>query len=208
MPEFKTSSLFESNLINSNSLKSELIEFCKTAYHNKIDPAHINMWHPDWANKSETLLFNIFVSKRLCGPTGETYLLWRNDRLIAVSSVYISSFDTNVAIGGVRSWVVEQYRGDLMIGRHLLPLQYQWAKKHQLKIFALTFNDYNKKLINIIKRSGFGRVKNRTKEKPFFHGVYTVDFPVSIQYTKQWVVYDKIDCNYEPNWKNIEYQYP
>jgi hypothetical protein len=206
MTQFKTRGLFESNLVHDASFKKELINFCKTAYHNKKDPAHVNMWHPDWENNSETLLFNIFVSKRLCGATGETFLLWRDDLLIAVSSVYVSSFDSNVAIGGVRSWVVGKYRGDLMIGRYLLPLQYQWAKKRNLKTFMLTFNDYNKKLINIIKRSGFGRVKNRTEEKPFFYGVHTIDFPVTIQHTKQWIVYDKIDKNYEPNWKKIEHR--
>jgi hypothetical protein len=35
-------------------------------------------------------------------------------------------------------------------------MQLKWAKEHNIKIIALTFNDYNKRLIPYYKRSGFG----------------------------------------------------
>ena len=39
----------------------------------------------------------------------------------------------------------------------------------------------------------------------FYKGVNEVDFPCNIQYTKQWVIYDKIDPEYTPDWHAIKW---
>lgn len=203
---FDTVALYESGIINNQEFKKEFFSFCKAAFDEKNQPAHLNMWDSDWQNNHNTLLYHLFVSRRLCSDSGETFVLKINKKIIAVSSIYISPFDKHVAIGGVRSWVSNEYRGKFMIGRYLLPLQLEWARKKELKIIALTFNEYNKDLIKYFKRSGFGIKKNRNPNSLFYNGLHEVKFPINLQYTKQWAIYHKIDENYEPDWQSIQWR--
>lgn len=203
--EFNTIAVYESQIINDLEFRENFFSFCKSAFEEKDQPAHTNMWDDNWQTNDNTLLYHLFISKRLCSETGETFVLKKDDNIIAVSSIYVSPFDSKVAIGGVRSWVINEYRGKFMIGRYLLPLQLAWAKNKNLKIIALTFNEYNHKLINYFKRSGFGIKKNRNPNSLFYNGLHEVGFPINLQYTKQWAIYHKIDENYIPDWNNIRW---
>jgi hypothetical protein len=203
--EFNTIALYESSAFDSIEFKESFFTFCKAAFEEKDQPAHSNMWDDDWQTNDNTILYHLFVSKRLCCDTGETFVLMEGKKILAVSSIYISPFDKHVAIGGVRSWVVNDFRGKFMIGRYLLPLQLTWAKNKKLKTIALTFNEYNRDLINYFKRSGFGIKKNRNPSSLFYNGLYEVKFPINLQYTKQWAIYHKIDEEYEPDWGKIKW---
>lgn len=203
--EFKTIALYDSGAFDSADFKETFFNFCKAAFKEKDQPAHSNMWDDNWRTNNNTLLYHLFVSKRLCCDSGETFVLMQEKEILAVSSIYISPFDENVAIGGVRSWVVNEFRGKFVIGRHLLPLQLAWSKNKKIKTIALTFNDYNRDLINYFKRSGFGIKKNRNPNSLFYNGLYEVEFPINLQYTKQWAIYHKIDETYEPDWEKIKW---
>jgi hypothetical protein len=37
----------------------------------------------------------------------------------------------------------------------------------------------------------------------FYNGAIEVKFPVTIQYTKQWVLYEKLDPRFEFDWQII-----
>jgi len=163
------------------------------------------MWHPDWENRAETLPFLVYKSNRF-SDNGIFFILRINGKIEAVSGIYISAFDKSVAIGGVRSWTNPGHQADLIIGRHIFPKQLKWAKDHNIKTIALTFNEYNKKLMRYFTRNGLGVVKNRTPDMLFYNGVYEVPFPVIIQNTKQWALYHKIDETYDPNWELIRYK--
>ena len=39
----------------------------------------------------------------------------------------------------------------------------------------------------------------------FYNGQFHVEFPVTINYTKQWVIYHKIDELYQPDWESIRF---
>lgn len=203
--EFNSIALYESRLFDDEQFKASFFSFCKSAFEEKDHPAHTNMWDDNWDQNNNTLLYHLYVSKRLCCDTGETFILKKEDQMIAVSSIYVSPFDENVAIGGVRSWVNAEFRGRFMIGRHLLPLQLAWAKNKKLKTIALTFNEYNRDLIKYFKRTGFGIKKNRNPNSLFHNGLHEVKFPINLQYTKQWAIYHKIDEEYCPDWENIKW---
>ena len=185
--------------------KEEFLEFCKKSYESNSSPACSNMWHPDWENRVETLPYLIYKSNRF-SDNGIFFALRINSAIEAVSGIYISEFDKAVAIGGVRSWTNPGHQADLVIGRHIFPMQLKWAKCRDIRTIALTFNEYNRRLINYFKRTGVGVVKNRTPDMLFYNGVYEVPFPVLIQNTKQWAIYHKIDETYEPNWETIRYK--
>ena len=188
-----------------NLSKDEILSFAKFASKFTEDPAHVNMWHDNWVDHPNTLPYLIYNSTRFANGNGQFFVLKIDGIVQAISGVHISSFDTNIALGGVRSWISPEYRAKMLIGHHLLPAQLQWAKDNNLKTIALTFNDYNKRLINYFKRSGMGVPKERNPNRLFYNGVYEVPFSINIQYTEQWAIYHKIDESYTPNWEKIKW---
>lgn len=185
--------------------KKELLQFAKSASQYTEDPASVNMWHEYWMDRPETFPYLVYLSQRFANDNGQFFVCKIDGELQAVSGIQISPFDNYVALGGVRSWVNEKYRGKFIIGRHLLPLQVAWAKSKGIKTIALTFNNYNKKLISYFKRSGLGIKKKRNPNSMFYNGVHEVPFTCNVQYTEQWVIYDKLDTNYMPEWEKIKW---
>jgi hypothetical protein len=130
-------------------------------------------------------------------------LLDDTGNIIGNSGVSVSEFDQYVAIGGVRTWLAKKYRGKVVIGRFVLPLQLSWCEERNLKTIALTFNEYNKRLLPYFYRTGAGVEKKRKPGSMFYNGQHRVDYPVTINHTRQWAIYHKIDENYEPAWADI-----
>ena len=60
-------------------------------------------------------------------------------------------------------------------------------------------------LKNIFLRNGFGVQKNRQEDSLFYTGVHQVDFPVTIKHTKQWVIYQKLDENWDFDYRQIKH---
>jgi hypothetical protein len=199
----KVQSIFENDYHIIN--RDVILQYCKNAFTEKTEPSHINMWSDDWENNDVTFPYLIYISNRFKNSKGNMFVLLEGDNILALSGVNISEFDNNVALGGVRTWLNKEMRGKFVIGRNLLPIQLKWAKEQGLKTIALTFNDYNKRLIPYFKRSGFGIEKKRNTNSMFYNGQFHVDFPVTINYTKQWVIYHKIDESYQPDWESIRF---
>lgn len=197
--------IIKDTLVNDQYFQNKFFDFCKNAYNLKTDPAHVNMWRDDWYNFPETLPYVLTRSTKFSDGNGEFFVLEINGTIEAVSGIYRSEFDDLVSIGGVRSWVNKDYRGKFLIGRHIMPYQVEWAKHNGYKTIALTFNEYNKKLINYFVRSGFGIEKKRTERSLFFKGVHVLPYTLKIQNIEQWVIYDKLDSNYEPDWEKVKY---
>jgi hypothetical protein len=200
----KVQSIFKNDYHITN--KDMILSYCKNAFEEKSEPSHANMWIDDWENDNATFPYLIYISDRFKNSKGEMFVLLDDDNnILALSGVNISDFDNSIALGGVRTWLNKEMRGKFVIGRNILPLQLKWAKEHKMKTIALTFNDYNKRLIPYFKRSGFGIEKKRNPNSMFYNGQFHVEFPVTINYTKQWVIYHKIDELYQPDWENIRF---
>jgi hypothetical protein len=73
----------------------------------------------------------------------------------------------------------------------------------------LTFNEYNKNLINVFKRRRLGekndRCNTREPKHLFYTGLNEVPFAVTIQYTKQYALYEKIDSSFDFDWETIKW---
>lgn len=195
----------DTELVNKNSISQEILDFCKQASLKTDDPAHENMYHEHWQDHPEVLPYVLYIHKRFKDNNGDFFVTRINGKIEAIAGVYISAFDSNVAIGGVRAWVNPEYRARMLVGHHILPLHLAWAKEKGCKTIALTFNEYNKRLVNYFKRSGLGVAKDRTPDRMFYNGVNEVPFTCEIQFTEQWVIYDKIDPTYNPNWHLIKW---
>jgi hypothetical protein len=183
----------------------KFLNFCQDASQEITQPAATNMWSPTWETDPHTLPYKLLVNKTYAKPQGVFYLVLDNNDIIACGGAYQSEFCSDLLIAGVRTWVSKKYRNLSISREYLLPCQKKFASDNNYKAIALSFNDYNKNIIKIWKRNRLG--ENRSPRQPyhmFYNNFQMVDFPVEIQYTAQWVIYEKLDINFNFEWKNIQ----
>jgi hypothetical protein len=189
----------------TDKLRDTFFDFLKTT--NTSDPASNNMWDDDWENKNYTLPYILEKTDRFNGENGEFHIVFDDDKIIACGGVYISAFSQHISIAGTRTWVDKHYRNKLIMREVLLPRQKAWSIEQGSKLIAISVNEYNKNLLKPFKRIRLGEDKNRmTARQPhhlFYNGAIEVKFPVTIQYTKQWVLYEKLDPRFEFDWQII-----
>jgi len=185
--------------------KEIFFDFLKSI--NTTDPASENMWDDDWESKNYTLPYILENTNRFTNSNGEFHIVFDDDRIIACGGVYISNFSQNIALAGVRTWVDKKYRNKLVMRDILLPKQKQWCIAQNCKIVAISVNEYNRNLLMPFKRIRLGEDKNRMSDRQpyhlFYNGAIEVEFPVTIQYTKQWVLYEKLDPRFDFDWSII-----
>jgi len=188
--------------------QASILTFCKLAYA-KLDNAAINMWAEDWRNNPNTLPYMLFNTSRFNSSSGEFNFLISEDELIACAGVYVSEFDKHISIAGTRTWVVPKFRNLNLVRDHLLPSHKSWSVNHGCKQVAICFNNYNKNLAKIFYRNRLGennsRLFYRTPEHLFYSNINELPFSVTIQHTEQWVLYEKLDPNWEFNWTRIKH---
>ena len=131
-------------------------------------------------------------------PNEEVY---DNEIIIACGGIAKLANNAFIALAGTRTWIAEAYRNQSIARNYLLPEHKAWAIKNKCKQIALTFNEYNKNIIAIWKRTRLG--EKRTPREPrhmFYSNFNEVPFPVTIQYTSQLVIYEKLDTEWAFNW--------
>lgn len=190
----------------SNIEREEFFSFLKSTHQND-SLASANMWSDNWQLKKETLPYLLEKTDRFNGINGEFYIFYDNKIPVACGGVYISSFSKFIGIAGVRTWVDTTYRHRAILREHMLPLHKKWCDARHLKIVALTFNQYNKNLIQVFKRNRLGetnnRIDNRESHHLFFNGLCEVPFLLTIQYTPQWLIYEQLDPVFDFDWTSI-----
>lgn len=161
-----------------------------------------NMWDDDWEYKPNMLPNMLDKTDKFSSDNGDFHIIYDNDNIVACGGIYRSPFNRHIAIAGVRTWVNPAYRNKALLKEYLLPIHRQWAVDRSCKQIALTFNDYNKNIISIFKRRRLGeRDRGSRSSKHLFHtGFHEVEQPITLQYTKQWVVYERLEHSWEFNW--------
>jgi hypothetical protein len=181
------------------------LNFCKKEFEQSSDPAASNMWANDWVNESHTLPNLIYIQKRFNSPNGQFTLLLSDNNIIGCAGVYISEFSSTFAIAGCRTWISTPYRNMLLAREHLLPKQKSWAQTNNLEAIGLTFNSYNKNLAKIWEKRRLGEKRTeREMHHMFYNGLEKIDFPVLIQDTPQWIIYEKLKESWNFDWGSIE----
>jgi len=188
--------------------KEQFIDFCQYESQLQEKDAKDNMWSDDWKNKSNTLPYILENTNRFDGINGEFFILFDGDTIVACGGVYGSAFNNQIALAGVRTWVKNGYRHLSLNKEYLLVEHKKWCVDRNIKLIALSFNDYNKNIIEIFKRNRLGekneRINKREPKNLFYNGMEEVGFPVIIQYTPQWVIYEKLDKNFNFNWESVK----
>ena len=187
-----------------NNIKDQCFEFCKLASLQN-DPAAVNMWAEDWQVNSHTLPYILINSNRYSGNNGEFFLVIYQTEIVGCGGIYFSEFDSKFALAGCRTWINSAHRNKSLPREILLPAQKKWAQDRNATAVGLTFNNYNKNLISTWKRMRLG--EKRLPRQPyhlFYNNFNEVDFPVIIQCTKQWVIYEKLDTTFNFDWSTIK----
>jgi len=185
--------------------KEHFFNFCQQAFLDTAQPAHTNMWSDTWQTETHTLPYLLEIENRFSDPKGKFFVIYYNTDIIGCSGIYQSDFNQHVCIAGIRSWINSDHRGKFLLGKYLFPEQVRWAKQHNYKQIVITFNEYNVNLKNIFLRTGVGVKKNRQVDSLFYTGIHQVDFPVTIKHTKQWILYQKLDENWDFDYSQIKH---
>lgn len=195
--------ILQYNQLNGNQ-RDIFFDFLKNTHEETSKLAHINMWDTDWSNNSSTLPYLLEKTTRFING-GVYNIAFDNDIVVGCSGVYTSVFCPDLAIAGTRTWINKNYRNKSIARDILLPSEKQWAIDNNFKAIAICFNDYNKNMPKIWERIRFG--EKRTPRQPhhlFYNGVNEVNYPVIIQYTKQWIMYEKLDPIFNFDWTTIK----
>jgi hypothetical protein len=172
------------------------------------DLAKSNMYDIDWQNKPNTLPYILTYTDRFKGESGEFNILFDGDKVVAVGGVYRSNFNEYISIAGARTFVNDNYRRKNLMREYILPRHKKWSIEHNHKIIMVSFNEYNKKLINIFKRNGLADNSLpllQNSHHLFNDKIYEVEFPCNVQHTKQYIFYEKLDKDFSFDWATLKY---
>ncbi len=165
-------------------------------------PAFENMWDDEWESKPNTLPYLLEKTDKFKKPNGDYFVIYDGTKIVGMGGVCPSSVNKFIALAGVRTWVNPAYRSRSLLKEHLLPYHRAWAVENKCKHVALTFNDYNKNVIEIFKRNRAGTP--RLEHNLFYNGLCELEFPVMLQKTRQWVIYEQLDTSWDFDWRLIQ----
>lgn len=184
--------------------KDSFYNFLRDASKETSQPAHENMWDDNWVEKNNTLPYLLEKTDRF-KIGGAYHVMFDDDTVIACSGIYTSQFCPELAIAGTRTWIGKEYRNLSIAREYLLPKEKAWAVERGFKAIAVCFNDYNKNMSKIWKRMRLGEKRTpRQSHHIFYNGMNELEFPVTIQYTKQWIMYEKLDPSFVFDWNSIK----
>lgn len=170
--------------------------------------AMVNMYSKTWRTETNTLRYLLEVEKKF--SVGEYFVLFDNDLPVASGGIHFSEWTKDIAMGGIRTWVHTKHRNKLLVAEHILPACKAWSVENKCCAVTLTFNEYNKNLIRVFTRiragEKAGRISGRTPKNLFYNGAIIVDFPLEINYTKQWLIYEKLNNDFNFNWEEFRWQ--
>lgn len=191
----------------SDDEKNRFFQYLSSTLKETNQPAAANMWDDNWESKPATLPYLLECNNRFSNSNGDYHIVYDQENIVACGGVYKSNFDPKISFAGVRTWVDSKYRNRSILREYMFPIHKEWSVKNNFKIIALSFNQYNKNIISIFKRSRLGesggRISSRQPNHLFYSGLNEVSHLVTIQYTPQWVIYEKLDPNWDFDWNTI-----
>lgn len=197
--------------VNSSYPIDQIIDFCKIS---EIDPkpAARNMSAENWEENPASLLYALYKEKRFDGDYSGYLVNRKDNKIVFGMGYYPCEIDPNMIITGSRVYAIPEF---LSSTRNYWKLAEMYGNmQHTISDFALeegfrgeyvSFNEYNLELCEFIYQiNSPDNYKKYFKDenglhwrKPGFRITpYKQIGPVTIKYTKQWVLYHI----YEDDW--------
>lgn len=185
-----------------------LLNFCESAVADNRDAA-VNMDPVDYENKPHTLLYKLYVEKVF--DSGGYGLYIENEQVLGGSGYYASSWHPDLYVYAVRSYtppnMFKKYSmSDMMYE------QMELIKNRGGNCCMITWNEYNIPLMNRFLyvnqpenhkysfcENGLWYRKTGVRIQPH----QLLEFPVTYNYTKQWVTYIMFDQKFESEFTSI-----
>jgi hypothetical protein len=191
----------------SDKERDTFFEYLKTISMEKTrDLAIVNMWNSDWENDPKTLMYLLCKTEQFSGDNGNFHIIFDELGDVACcAGVYKSDFDKSFGLLTTRAWVTKRYRNLRLLGLSLTPVQKKWCIDNNCRAAGFCTNEYNKNIVQMWKRLRAGENDRPpfNENDLFYTGLYEVEFPIIIKYTKQWLAYEKFDSTYEFDWESI-----
>ena len=186
--------------------QEKIINFCQQAYNENKHEARTNMSVENWQNSPASLLYVLIIEKRFSRQNGGLQLLINaQDDIVALGGYYRSDFNDNIYLMGVRTWVLKQFRHELLVAEYLLPYQLSEIQKKLGHFAVISFNESTRSFAKLIGRSN----KNPDAKLKFFFDKKYPDIykdmvlwksPVKIKNVKQWILVKKLsDSSFDWN---------
>ena len=149
------------------------------------NPALKNMGEDEEAG----LLYNIKHKIRWTKDEGQiSFLMSDSDDIVGVSCVEKTKYPY-VAIGGIRTWVLKEYRTKDVVSNKLLDSNLAWAIQNRMAGMMMTFNDYNRWIYDGVKRKVRGKAPGVASIwSDWWNDCIALDRPLKVRYVVQWCV--------------------
>ena len=192
----------------SENLFSKIFSFCQKAEVEIKHNASRNMDTRNWHTNTSSLLYLLMIEKRFAKGLGGLVIVEQNNEIIACSGFYRSDFNPNVYFIGVRSWVLKNYRFNLIIAEVCLPAQIRICTQYGAKVIAISFNEQTRPFVKLIERAN-----STTQTTKFFFGdnypdiykeMLSVPFPIKLKGVKQWILFKNLEP-YFVNWDSLKW---
>ena len=147
------------------------------------DPAANNYEIDDWQQKNNTLLYAFYIKKRF----DIFNMLYKDNIPVAFAGAYVFE---DIPIIGVRTFTHPDVRGGghWCQARYILPAQINYYENLGYDKVWLTFNAYNKRLVNFLKRLSEGKASHfGGGPKTIYQNLNWYNETKVIQYTDQIV---------------------
>lgn len=191
------------------STDDNFFKWLEAEFSTSNDLARPNMWDAQWPRKKNTLPYILENTDRFFNDNGAFFILTDSDQIIGCSGIYKASFCNDITIAGSRMWISKTHRNKSLARDYLLPAQKAWAIDQQSKQIVLTFNEYNKNLIESFKRIRLGENSERLNEREprhiFYNGLVEIEFPIELQHVRQWAIYEPLDITWKWDWTQVRW---
>lgn len=202
--------------IDSNTDIDMLKDFCEDSYSDTRD-SKVNYHTDDWENNPASLLYKIYIEKVYDRENRGAYIgMLMDNKIVCAAGINQYNVDNNVALYLTRAYTRLSYRGNTKLLKH--QMSYALLDKiieYDYLAAMISFNEYNLKLrqsvYNINNLDNFPDhvcIDNRYYKHVAGTQILPMkmyDYPITLNYTKQYLLYFMIDKSYEDNFLCVLY---
>lgn len=159
---------------------SYVIELLKDGLKNISENHLLENYHPDNKHNPANLFYILKNGRFLIG---NYYVLEDNNGQYVCSAGW-NQLNDEIALGLVRAHTIPQYRSHFLLGKHILPTILEETKNYK-KVW-LTFNEYNKKIYDVIALMNQGKSVPWPKDYRKFSPIGTKLVNNTLQYVAEY----------------------
>jgi len=128
---------------------------------------------------------------------GHIAFLYDSDQIVGVSCVEHSTLHVELGSGGNRCWLLNEYRSNNEVSKHLLTANLEWCSQQSKKGMLLSFNNYNKWIYNTIVRISSGQSRPLSSVwSNWWNNCVVLPRMIRLFNTPQWAVIKPVSNNY------------